>query len=169
MRAVYGTLKGYSLILLPIPLFLSGLAVSVGGLTERLVKFSSTALFSELQSAHFSESPSELSSFASDLVAVLASFHKVDRVVIPFFKFLDQLLTSGTLDTVLEDEGDPFAPRLLETVKAELAKCGDPTKLLLRDGEGPTDRPPGAVQCSATTLSIWKKIVSFLSTLHLLY
>ncbi len=45
-------------------------------------------------------------------------------------KTLDQLLTSGFLDPVLEDPDSSFPSELLAQVKAEVSKCGDPTKLM---------------------------------------
>lgn len=101
--------------------------MSVGGLTERLVKFSSAALFSELKGM----TRAELDSFLEDIVAIFQANHKVERIVTPLFKFLDQLLICGHLDPVIEDPESAVSRRLLDEVKAEIAKCGDPSKLIL--------------------------------------
>jgi hypothetical protein len=46
------------------------------------------------------------------------------------FKFLDQLLTSGHLDSILDDEKNEFSFDLFNLVKREIAKTGEPNKLM---------------------------------------
>ena len=46
------------------------------------------------------------------------------------FKFLDQLLSSGHLDTTLDDEKNEFSFELFNLVKREIAKTGEPNKLM---------------------------------------
>ncbi len=65
------------------------------------------------------------------LVLNFGSFlQRKDRVTIPLMKSLDQLLTSGFLDPVLEDPSSSFPMDLLAQVKAEITRCGDPNKLM---------------------------------------
>ena len=42
---------------------------------------------------------------------------KRERVTVPLLKFLDQLLTSGFLDPLLEDDSSTFPSELLSLVK----------------------------------------------------
>ncbi len=60
----------------------------------------------------------------------LTLLQKRDRVTLPLLKSLDQLLTSGFLDPVMEDADSPFPSELLARVKAEVSRCGDPSKLM---------------------------------------
>ena len=46
------------------------------------------------------------------------------------FKFLDQLLTSGHLDSILDDDKNEFSFDLFNLVKREIAKTGEPNKLM---------------------------------------
>ena len=97
--------------------FFAGLVVSVGGLAERLVMQASTALFRQIEAM---QGEDELEQLCSALVRILESHHRVDRVVVPMFKFLDRVLTSGHLDPVLEDPKSEFALKLFNLVKKEV-------------------------------------------------
>jgi len=103
-----------------------GLIVSIGGLTERLVKNASSSMFDQLRRMD----SVQLDIFASHLLAVFKRHHKVDRVTVPLFKFLDQLLTSSCLETLLEDPGHQFSFQLFSLCKAEVTKSGDPNKIM---------------------------------------
>ncbi len=104
-----------------------GLFASVGGMTERLVKASTAATFAQLEKM----TREQLDRVCSSILNVFRENQKVDRVTTPLFKFLDQLLTSGHLDDVLEDTESSFSVDLLALVKAEVNKLGEPNKLML--------------------------------------
>ena len=89
-----------------------GLTASVGGMTERLVKASTAAMFSVLDSMD----RGQLDKVCDSILAVFAENQKNDRVTSPLLKFLDQLLTSGYLDEILEDEEAAFPMDLLALV-----------------------------------------------------
>ena len=55
---------------------------------------------------------------------------KVDRVTIPLFKFLDQLLTSSSLEPLLEEKSSQFSLQLFSLCKSEITKSGDPNKIM---------------------------------------
>jgi hypothetical protein len=46
------------------------------------------------------------------------------------FKFLDQLLTSGHLDPLLDDSSSDFSFELFNLIKKEISKTGEPNKLM---------------------------------------
>jgi len=103
-----------------------GLIVSIGGLTERLVKNSSESMFRELSSMD----QRQLDSFATSLLTVFKKHQKVDRVTVPLFKFLDQLLTSSCLEAIMDDSKNQFSFQLFGLCKAEITKSGDPNKIM---------------------------------------
>ena len=76
-------------------------------------------------------SRSELDAFLEDVIVIFQQFHKNERITIPMFKFLDQLLSCGYLDEVTEDPNCTISRRILEEIKIEISKCGDPAKLIL--------------------------------------
>ena len=105
---------------------LLGLIVSVGGLTERLVKNSSQSLFHELQAT----GPEGLSQFCTNLLDIFKKYQKDDRVTYPLFKFLDQMLTASCMESVLKEQSSGFPLALFTLCKTEVARCGDPNKLM---------------------------------------
>eukprot|EP00092_Neocalanus_flemingeri_P020394 GFUD01022092.1.p1 GENE.GFUD01022092.1~~GFUD01022092.1.p1 ORF type:complete len:1159 (+),score=370.35 GFUD01022092.1:112-3588(+) len=105
---------------------LLGLIVSIGGLTERLVKNASESMFAQLRLMN----TSQLETFASSMLVVFKRHQKVDRVTIPMFKFIDQLLTSSSLENLLENNTNQFSFQLFSLCKAEISKSGDPNKIM---------------------------------------
>jgi len=105
---------------------LLGLVVSVGGLTERLVKNSSQCLFNELGGMN----SAGIKQFCTNILGLFHTSQKNDRVTVPMLKFLDLVFTSSSLSAVLQDESSEFPISLLNLVKAEISKCGDPNKLM---------------------------------------
>jgi len=103
-----------------------GLVVSIGGLTERLVKNSSESMFGELRNMN----QEQLESFSTSLLSVFKKHQKVDRVTVPLFKFLDQLLTSSSLESILDEKTNQFSFQLFTLCKAEITKSGDPNKIM---------------------------------------
>lgn len=104
-----------------------GLIVSVGGLTERLVKHASASLFDEMRNMK----REELDMFSKGVINVFTQNQKNDRVTVPLLKFLDQIFSSGFMDVIFEDESSSFPMDLLNVVKVEISKCGEPNKLML--------------------------------------
>jgi len=103
-----------------------GLIVSIGGLTERLVKNASESMFVQLRLMN----TAQLETFTTSLLAVFKRFHKMDRVTVPLFKFLDQLFTSCSLEILLEDTSNKFSFQLFSLCKVEVTKSGDPNKIM---------------------------------------
>jgi len=105
---------------------LMGLIVSIGGLTERLVKSSSECLFLELRQMD----KAGLEKFSSSLLSVFQKNQKVDRITVPLFKFIDQLLISSCLESITDDDSNQFSYHLFCLCKEEISKSGDPNKLM---------------------------------------
>ena len=103
-----------------------GLIVSTGGLTERLVKNSSESLFTQLRRM----TEKQILAFTNSILTVFKNNQKVDRVTVPLFKFLEQLLLSGCLDKIVDDAENPFSFQLFNLCKNEISKCGDPNKIM---------------------------------------
>ena len=103
-----------------------GLIVSTGGLTERLVRNSSESMFTQLRRM----SDQQIAAFTNSILTVFKNNQKVDRVTVPLFKFLEQLLTSGCLEKTVDDADNQFSFQLFNLCKAEVSKCGDPNKIM---------------------------------------
>ncbi|XP_071813950.1 tubulin-specific chaperone D-like [Apostichopus japonicus] len=107
---------------------LLGLTVSVGGLTESLVKHSGSSLLSFLRNHN---SPDELQTVTDIVLKIFRDFQKIDRVSIPMMKMADLVLSSGSFDNLLASKESSFPTSLLKTLKAEINKSADAQKLLI--------------------------------------
>ncbi|CAH3037220.1 unnamed protein product [Porites lobata] len=107
---------------------LLGLTVSVGGLTESLVRFSYTSLLKFLKSINDSEK--EMAAFGETLLKMYRNNQKNDRIIVPLFKMLDMLLSNGCFDMFAKEESHPFPQALCDLTKKEIFKLGDAKKLI---------------------------------------
>ncbi|ETV89364.1 hypothetical protein, variant 2 [Aphanomyces astaci] len=106
-----------------------GLVVSVGGLTESVVKASKRALLgwltARVQSQHFNAA----SQFAHLCVGLFQRHAKDDRVVVPLLKTIAFCLDQGAFAFLLQDGGALFGHALYDAVRAEMAKSSEVHKL----------------------------------------
>jgi len=107
---------------------LQGLLVSVGGLTESVVKFSSASLLDYLKS--LGGDPDKLGGFMGVFLDVCRQHSRDDRVTLPALKTLDHMLSWGVLDPLASDDSESVPQQLVAMVKAEVAKCGRPHKIM---------------------------------------
>ncbi|KAF8795134.1 Tubulin-specific chaperone D like protein [Argiope bruennichi] len=106
---------------------LLGFVVSVGGLTESLVKYSSSALVSYLLA---NQSNVELmKAIAYDLLSILKENYQNDRIVIPFFKMMNYLLLSDIV-FLSGDEQTDFYNELVSLTWSCSYKSRDPQKII---------------------------------------
>ncbi|XP_060071725.1 tubulin-specific chaperone D-like [Ylistrum balloti] len=107
---------------------LLGLTVSVGGLTESLVIYSSGSLHTYLRTIN--KDLTQMSQFVDVVIQIFESYIKVDRVSLPMLKMLNQLFSKGCFSVFTEDQNQVFAQKILELVKKEISRSGDPQKLI---------------------------------------
>ncbi|XP_041634240.1 tubulin-specific chaperone D [Cheilinus undulatus] len=105
---------------------LLGLTVSVGGITESTVHFSSQWLFDYLRGIQ--RDSTALSQFGESLLSVFRDNLKNDRVSIPFLKMLNQMLANSCFEIFTTQENHPFCVDLLALCK-ESKKAKDISKL----------------------------------------
>ena len=72
----------------------------------------------------------QILAFTNSILTVFKNNQKIDRVTVPLFKFLEQLLTSGTLEKIVDDAENLFSFQLFNLCKNEISKCGDPNKIM---------------------------------------
>ncbi|XP_053232090.1 tubulin-specific chaperone D isoform X1 [Podarcis raffonei] len=106
---------------------LTGLTVSVGGLTESTVRCSSQSLFSYLKGIQ--SNMDAMNSFCDTLLKVFEDNLLNDRVSVPLLKMLDQILANGCFDIFLTEENHPFPMKLLTLCKEESRRSKDIQKL----------------------------------------
>ena len=78
----------------------TGLIVSIGGITLSLVKHASNSLFEELK-VH---DESTIGTFLDTWLDVFEKFAKNDRITVPFFNMTDSLMTSGLVSSTMTAE-----------------------------------------------------------------
>ncbi|XP_066583145.1 tubulin-specific chaperone D [Prorops nasuta] len=105
---------------------LKGIIFSVGGLSESLVKHSSFSLFSYLKEID----DSGLKDLCSKILDIFGESHKNERMITSILAFMDRLLSSGCIQTVLDDPSNCIPERILILLKKEI-KSTNSTKLLL--------------------------------------
>lgn len=107
---------------------LLGLCVSVGGLTESTVRFSSQSLFDYLKGIQ--QDFTMLQQFGDTLLRIFRDNLRNDRVSVPLLKMVDQILANGCFDLFTRQESHPFCVELLSLCKEEIKKSKDVQKLL---------------------------------------
>ncbi|XP_015590028.1 tubulin-specific chaperone D [Cephus cinctus] len=104
---------------------LRGIIFSVGGLSESLVKHSSVSLFSYLNELD-EKTSTEL---CNKILDIFEESHKNDRMITSMLAFLDRLMSSGCIQSILTDPDSEIPQRMLTLLKREL-KFISSTKLL---------------------------------------
>jgi len=107
---------------------LLGLVISVGGLTESVVKFSSASLLDYLK--QLGGDPDALEHFMEVYLTVCKDHHRDDRVSLPAMKALDHMLSWGVFDVLASDKSDSMPEQLVNHIKSEVSKCGKPHKIM---------------------------------------
>ncbi|XP_075941982.1 tubulin-specific chaperone D isoform X1 [Anarhichas minor] len=105
---------------------LLGLTVSVGGITESTVHFSSLSLFDHLRGIQ--DNSAALTQFGDALLSIFRDNLRNDRVSIPFLKMLNQILANSCFEIFTTQENHPFCLDLLNLCK-EFRKAKDISKL----------------------------------------
>ncbi|KAG8006910.1 Tubulin-specific chaperone D [Nibea albiflora] len=105
---------------------LLGLTVSVGGITESTVQFSSQWLFHYLRGIE--KNNAALEQFGETLLSIFRDNLRNDRVSIPFLKMLNQILANSCFEIFTTQENHPFCGELLSLFK-EFKRTKDISKL----------------------------------------
>ncbi|XP_025987587.2 tubulin-specific chaperone D [Solenopsis invicta] len=105
---------------------LHGIIFSVGGLSESLVKYSSVSLFTYLQEID----EEGLKDLCEKILNIFEKSHKNERMITSMLAFLDRLLSSGCIQSVLDDANNTISERVLTLLKHEI-KYSNNIKLLI--------------------------------------
>ncbi|KAF5903647.1 tubulin-specific chaperone D, partial [Clarias magur] len=117
--------------LLELPVYryctLLGLAVSVGGLTESTVRYSSQSLFKHLKSIQQDEA--EIKQFGDTLLLIFRDNLRNDRVSVPLLRMIDQMLANSCFQLFIQQDNHPFCVELLSLCMEEIRRSKDVRKL----------------------------------------
>lgn len=110
------------------PSIVAGLVISVGGLTESVVKHSRGNLIEwfrkQLKLGNFGL----LSNVSNELVKLCADHKHEDRIIVPAFITIGILLDRNLFD-FLHKDGSAFGLEIYRIVSTEVKKCNNVTKL----------------------------------------
>ena len=106
----------------------SGTIISVGGMTETVVKESSKALLHWCADMLKQGTPDMVVRFARSLEALFEEKVGDDRVIVPLLKSLQLLFSEGAFGDSLD--GTDVAMNFLNLIKNEMSGCGDVNKLM---------------------------------------
>lgn len=107
-----------------------GLICSIGGLTETLVKSSSSSLFSYLSKEKSNKGLDEINRLCEVIYKIFQDHQKIDRITIPMLRFLEKLFSSGSIQHLTDDPSFDFCKRILKLTMNEIAGCKDVYKLV---------------------------------------
>ncbi|KAL0125308.1 hypothetical protein PUN28_004437 [Cardiocondyla obscurior] len=105
---------------------LRGIIFSVGGISESLVKYSSVSLFTYLQEID----EAGLQDLCEKILNIFEKSHKNERMITSMLAFLDRLLSSGCIQSVLDNADNMISERILTLLKHEI-KYSSNMKLLI--------------------------------------
>ncbi|XP_014470324.1 PREDICTED: tubulin-specific chaperone D [Dinoponera quadriceps] len=105
---------------------LRGIIFSVGGLSESLVKYSSVSLFTYLQEID----EVGLKDICEKILSIFEESHKNERMITSMLAFLDRLLSSGCIQSILDDADNTISEHILTLLKHEI-KFSSNMKLLI--------------------------------------
>ncbi|XP_032665770.1 tubulin-specific chaperone D isoform X2 [Odontomachus brunneus] len=105
---------------------LRGIIFSVGGLSESLVKYSSVSLFTYLQEID----EVGLKDVCEKILSIFEESRKNERMITSMLAFLDRLLSSGCIQSILDDADNTISERILTLLKHEI-KYSSNMKLLI--------------------------------------
>jgi len=108
---------------------MSGLVLSVGGLSETTAKCSAKALLDYCGSCSAGQDCSELENMADALVRLLAVHRKCDRVIVPALKTIALILNEGVLDALDADFLKRFTGEMYAALSLEARGTTNVTKL----------------------------------------
>mmetsp|Transcript_2859 Transcript_2859/g.6159 ORF Transcript_2859/g.6159 Transcript_2859/m.6159 type:complete len:258 (+) Transcript_2859:751-1524(+) len=109
---------------------LSGVVISVGGLTESVSKSSSAALFEWIKSLRIAGATSTLNEMGRVFIRMFQHYKRSGRVLLPLLTTLDKMLFHGSLDELLCNEQNMFLTDLLISLSSEAKGCTDVKRLL---------------------------------------
>jgi hypothetical protein len=106
---------------------ISGFVVSIGGLTEAIVKQSSMAIINWCQQCIRDGDLRMVHSLGTSLVRLFDEYKKNDRVIVPLIKSTHLFFKRGVLEPIFASS--TLQVDLFSRIKNEMAKCGDIKKI----------------------------------------
>lgn len=109
---------------------ISGIVISVGGLTESVTKHSTKSFLDYLRALQKAKMIGRISKIGRALIGLFDEHTRDNRVILPLLVTVDKLLSHGCLDCLLEDQRSDFPQQLVTRIRRESSKCTDIKRLM---------------------------------------
>jgi len=109
---------------------ISGIVISVGGITESVVKYASSSLLEWVKILRQRKCTGGIAKLGNALLKVFQHHQREERVTLPLLKTLDKLFLNGSFEVLLESNTISFSENLLSLLKIEAAECSSVPRLL---------------------------------------
>jgi hypothetical protein len=109
---------------------ISGLVISVGGLTESVTKHSTKSFLDYFRALQKGNLIVRISKIGKALISLFDEHSKDSRVILPLLVTVDKLLSHGCLDTLLQDDRSDFSTQLVSRIRKESSRCTDIKRLM---------------------------------------
>ena len=109
---------------------IAGLIISVGGITESVVKNASSSMIEWLKALKEAKAFGRISRLGHVFIDLFASHHGNGRVLEPLLKTIDKLMSHGCLDELLNNPSNSFCEALVVRIEIEEKNCSDIKRLL---------------------------------------
>jgi len=104
---------------------ISGLVISVGGLTESVTKHSAKSLLDYIRALKKSKSMVKVAKIGKAFIRLFDEHTKDGRVILPLLVTLDKLLSHRSLDELLQEQRSDFSNQLVARIRKESSQCTD--------------------------------------------
>ena len=112
------------------PILVSGWIISIGGLTESIMKESSSTLIGWCRQKILGGEIAAIERLGETFIRILCDFSRQDRVIIPLLKTVDLLLKEGCL-IALTDSSSAWVQDFFNYLRVEIQTTSDVKKLVL--------------------------------------
>ena len=109
---------------------IAGLVISVGGITESVVKNASLSMIEWIKALEEVKAFGRISRLGHVFIDLFDSHHSDGRVILPLLRTIDKLISHGCLDNLLNNPNNQFCEALVTKIKLEEKKCSDVKRLL---------------------------------------
>lgn len=98
------------------------------------MKTSSASFFAFLNTLKDDRNQKEIARLCDVVLDIFIRYRKVDRITVSIFRFFEKLMSSGCIQSLLDDSASTFIPQILKMIQLEILGCRDIYKLI--DGIG---------------------------------
>jgi len=109
---------------------LSGMVISIGGLTQSVTKHASKSFLEYMRALKSIKQIGKISKMGHALIRLFDEYTKDGRVILPLLVTVEKLMSHGCFDGLLAKPGNDFAKELGLKIRIEASNCVDMKRLM---------------------------------------